>query len=54
MFPDARGNQCGLKMFMSQGKRPVARQPLVAVARCCSLLVFSEKFANLVDGDESP
>jgi hypothetical protein len=21
---------------------------------CCSLLVFSEQFANLIDGDESP
>jgi hypothetical protein len=50
MSPDARGKSCGLKMFMLQGKTPVAREPLAAVAP----VVFSEQFANLVDADESP
>jgi len=27
---EARGNSCGLRMFLSQRKRPVARKPLTA------------------------
>jgi hypothetical protein len=40
VFPDARGKSCGLKMFMSQGKRPVALQPLAAVAPVAACLYF--------------
>jgi hypothetical protein len=50
LFLDAKGKSSGLKMFMSQAKG------LSAVSHCracCSLLVFSEQFASLVDGDES-
>jgi hypothetical protein len=55
MFPDASGKSCGLKMFMPQGKMPVARQPLAASAPVAACLhIRSEQFANLVDGDESP
>jgi hypothetical protein len=53
MFSDAREKSCGLKMFMSQGKMPVARQPLAAFA-CRSLIVFSEEFTNLVGDNELP
>jgi hypothetical protein len=38
LFVDARGKSCGLKMFMSQGKMPVARQPLAAVAPVATCL----------------
>jgi hypothetical protein len=40
VFPDARRKSCGLKMFMSQGKRPVARQPLAAVSPVAACLYF--------------
>jgi hypothetical protein len=40
MFPDARGKSCGLKTFMSKGKRPVARQPLAAVTPVAACLYF--------------
>jgi hypothetical protein len=29
---EARGKFCGLKMFVSQEKRPVARKPLAAIS----------------------
>jgi len=29
---EARGISCGLKMFLSQGKRPVAQKPLAAIS----------------------
>ena len=32
MSSEARGKSCGLKMFLSQGKRPVARQPLAVIS----------------------
>jgi hypothetical protein len=52
---EARGKSCGLKMLLSQGKRPVARKPLAAILACCSSLVcIAELFANLVDGDDPP
>ena len=31
MSSEARGKACGLKMFLSQGKRPVTRQPLAGI-----------------------
>jgi hypothetical protein len=40
VFPDARGKSCGLKMFMSQGTRPLARQPLAAVAPVAACFYF--------------
>jgi hypothetical protein len=40
MFPDARGKSCGLKMFMSQGKRPVARQTVATVAPVAAFWYF--------------
>jgi hypothetical protein len=40
MFPDDRGKSCGPNMFMSQGKRPVIRQPLTAVATVATCLCF--------------
>jgi hypothetical protein len=40
MFPDTRGKSCGLKMFMSQGKRPFGRQRLAAVAPVAACLYF--------------
>ena len=45
MSSEARGKSCGLKMFLSQGKRPVARKPIYAIsfvaARYYALLSFS-------------
>ena len=35
---EARGNLCGLKMFLSQGKRSVARQPLAVISPVAALL----------------
>jgi hypothetical protein len=47
---EARGKSCSLKVLLSQGKRPVARQPLAVI----SLVAAAELFANLVDVDDSP
>jgi hypothetical protein len=33
-----RGKSCGLKMFLSQGKRPVARKPLAAISHVAARL----------------
>jgi len=35
---EARGKSCGLKMFLSQGKRPVAGKPLAAISPVAALL----------------
>ena len=32
MSSEARGKSCGLKMFLSQGKRLVAQKPLAAIS----------------------
>ena len=32
MSSEVRRKSCGLKMFLSHGKRPVARQPLAAIS----------------------
>jgi hypothetical protein len=33
-----RGNSYGLKMFLSQGKRPVAQRPLAAISAVAASL----------------
>jgi hypothetical protein len=40
MFPDTRGKSCGLKMYMSQRKRPVTWQPLATVTPVAAWLYF--------------
>jgi hypothetical protein len=35
---EVTGKSCGLKMFLSQGKRPVARKPLVAISPVAAVL----------------
>jgi len=46
-------------MFLSQGKRPVARKPLTAISPFAArlyeyVLPIAELFTSLVDGDDSP
>ena len=47
---EVRGKLCGLKMFLSQGMRPVTWQPLAVISLVCSAKLFT----NVVDGDDSP
>jgi hypothetical protein len=47
---EARARLCGLKVFLSQGKKPVARQPLAVI----SLVCIAQLFAKLVDTDDTP
>jgi hypothetical protein len=49
--PEARRKSCGLKMFLSHGKTPVATR--CSLACCYSLVCIAELFANLVEGDAS-
>ena len=35
---EARGKSCGLKIFLSQGKRPIARKPLAAISSVAARL----------------
>jgi len=45
---EARGKSCGLKMFWSQGKRPVAQLPLATVSPVAARLyvVYVHKFGR--------
>ena len=52
MSSEARGKSCGLKMFLSQAKRPVAPKAFNRYLACCSSLVCTAKLlANLGDAD---
>jgi hypothetical protein len=49
VLSEARGKSCGLKMFLSQGMRPIAWQPLAVISLVCDAKLFT----NVVDSDDS-